>query len=139
MDQDIPSLDADIAKARELAQSPITDQTHAEALAVVDRLMSAHWRNSDVALSLLIDQLAKVIQAYEEEAYPFPEPTPVEMLEHLLEMRGLTPDEFAQAIGLSDISSILNHKRAITVDQAISFGKFFAVDPSLFDAELAPL
>lgn len=70
---------------------PITEINYVDALAEVDRMMTEHWRNPNDDLALQIDQLAAAIQAYEDITYPFPEPTPAELLEHLLAERERSP------------------------------------------------
>lgn len=116
-----------------MAQLPITDATYDTALEEVDQLMRRYWRTPDEGLAEQLDQLAEAIEAYEEFHFPFPKPTPAEVLQHLIEERGQPPEQFAAAVGLpaEDITSILSG-RDITAEQAALLGKFFAMDPSLF-------
>jgi HTH-type transcriptional regulator/antitoxin HigA len=117
-----------------MSKSPITEANHEAALGVVDRLMFAHVRNPDPDLAAVIDLLAQKVAAYENEVYPFPEPTPAEMLSHLLESSGVSHQKVAQVIGhsIADVSRILKAQRVITLDQADKLGKLFALDPSAF-------
>ena len=109
-------------------------QAHGRYLADVDRLMMLNAENPNPAYDKLIDLLATLIAKYEDEVLPVPTATPVEVLRHLMEARGLPKQQLAEEVGISPshLSNILSGERAITVEHARNFARVFSVSPLLF-------
>jgi HTH-type transcriptional regulator/antitoxin HigA len=82
----------------------------------------------------LLELLSKLVNDYEETIYPTPNPSPREILQHLLENCGLSQAELAREVGLprSTISEALKGKRSLSVENAFRLGEYFHVEPSLF-------
>jgi HTH-type transcriptional regulator/antitoxin HigA len=108
------------------------DAEHERQLAEIDCLMQ-HGQPSDDVLHI-IELLAMLIEQYEHERYPVSAVSPGQMIEHLLEARGIGPAEFAAAVRLApeQLEEILDGTREPTVEQARQFGSFFSVSPVLF-------
>ena len=61
------------------------------------------------------------------------ETTPLSMLLHLMEARGLKQVDLIDVIGSSGVvSEIVNGKREISKSQAKALGEFFNIDAGLF-------
>lgn len=81
----------------------------------------------------LFDLLVKLIQDYEEEHYPIEPAAPHQVLQHLLEARGLQPQDLAVLFGSSArAAAALEGKRAISKAQAKKLADFFHVSSELF-------
>jgi HTH-type transcriptional regulator/antitoxin HigA len=120
---------------REVQPQVIRDsQAHDNALAAVDRLMAEHAKAPNPAYEELIDLLATLIAKYEDETFPVPAATPVEVLRHLIEQQDLTQQQLAKQVGISPshLSNILSREREITVEHARNFARVFNVSPLLF-------
>ena len=63
-----------------------------------------------------LEVLTTLVQAYEEQHYPIPEPDPVEAVIYHMESRGLTRKDLEPYIGnRARVSEILNRKRSLTL------------------------
>ena len=107
---------------------------HSRYLAEVDRLMAENAKAPNPAYDELIDLLATLIAKYEDEALPTRSATPIEVLRHLMEARGLPKQKLAEEVGISPshLSNILSGERQITLEHARNFARFFSVSPLLF-------
>lgn len=77
--------------------------------------------------------LVLLIENYEEERYPMPEVSPHEMVQHLMEARGLRRTDLIEVLGSKGVvSEVVRGKRKISKAQAKSLGEFFHVSPALF-------
>jgi len=110
----------------------IDAQSHQRALRSVDEIMRKP--RPSVAERKLLELQAKLVNDYEETIYPTPNVTPVDMLRHLLEAKGISQADCARNVGIarSTISEVLNGKRAISVENAFRLASYFHVEPSLF-------
>ena len=101
------------------------------ALAVAEEL--AHRPNKSPEENALLELLVIWIKKFEEEAYPIPISSPLNMLKHLMEARDLKQEDLVGIIGSRGVvSEVINGKRSISKAQAIALGKFFHVDTGLF-------
>ena len=77
--------------------------------------------------------MVRLIQNYEEEHHPQPNPSPEEMLVYLVERRGLKQaDLLAIFKSRGYISDVKNGKRAISKAHARQLAGFFKVSADLF-------
>lgn len=64
-----------------------------------------------------LDLLALVIEKYEREKFPIPEPDPIETIRFILEQNNLSDDDFAKILrSRSRASEILNKKRKLSIN-----------------------
>ena len=64
-----------------------------------------------------LDVLILLIQSYETEHYPIPDPDPIEFLLHTMEARGLTRKDLEPYIGSrARVAEILNRARPLTLE-----------------------
>jgi HTH-type transcriptional regulator/antitoxin HigA len=81
----------------------------------------------------LADLLSTLIEQYEEQNYPIRKASPLELIEFLLDQRGLSQKDLWPVIGSKGITSeIVSGKRGISVGIASKLGDFFHVEPALF-------
>lgn len=81
----------------------------------------------------LLDLLTDLIERYEDEHYPMGNPKPHEMLQFLMEQRGLKQRDIWHLFGSRGLTSeIVNGKRAISKAHAKKLAEFFHVTPDVF-------
>ncbi|MEZ4657838.1 MAG: hypothetical protein R2911_09710 [Caldilineaceae bacterium] len=90
-----------------------TDDDHAAALREIEQLWDAEpgtpeWERLDILFTL--------VEAYEKEHYPIPLPDPIDMIEFVIEQRGLTPSDLVPYLGSrARVSEILNRRRPLSL------------------------
>jgi HTH-type transcriptional regulator/antitoxin HigA len=86
------------------------------------------------AESEMLGLLTILVEQYESQEYPNPKVSAAEMLEHLIESRGITNADLAAATDVprSTITDILAGRRRISLSNVARFAKYFAISPSLF-------
>jgi HTH-type transcriptional regulator / antitoxin HigA len=102
------------------------------ALRHVEQLMTKpHLSRAE---SEMVELLSLLIEQYESTDYPTPASVPGEVLEHLLEVRGISKAQLARDTGLarSIITNVLAGRRAISKANALKLAKYFSVSISLF-------
>jgi len=118
--------------ARVLPRVITSNQEHERLLAEVESLMDKGERRTaeeDAALELMV----RLIQNYEEEHHPLPNPSPEEMLVYLMERRGLKQADLLPIFkSRGYISDVVNGKRAISKAHARQLAGFFKVSADLF-------
>jgi HTH-type transcriptional regulator/antitoxin HigA len=107
-------------------------EEHKRMLAEVEKLMDkGEHRNveEDAALDLMV----RLIQDYEGEHHPLPNPSPHEMLVYLMEQRGLKQADLLPIFrSRGYVSDVINAKRGISRVHARQLGEFFKVSSSVF-------
>ena len=101
----------------------------------VNRLMTKGIKQGDLSPEeeRLLELLAVLIETYEDEHYPMPELSPIEVLKFLMEEQGLKQSDLLHIFGSSGITSeVVNGKRSISKEQAKKLAKFFKVSVELF-------
>jgi HTH-type transcriptional regulator/antitoxin HigA len=108
-----------------------SEEEYDRALAAVEKLMAKRERTPEHTEILKL--LVLLIEKYENENYPMDEASPQDVLEHLMEARGLKQVDLVGIIGSKGVvSEIVNGKRSISKAQAKALGELFNVSPSLF-------
>jgi HTH-type transcriptional regulator / antitoxin HigA len=113
-----------------------TTEEYEKFLAVVERLMSrkiTRTPEEDILFKLLV----KLIVDYEEETFNLKEwsqTAPHELLQHLMEARGMKQVDLVGVLSLSKglVSLIVNGKREISKAQAKKLGELFNISSSVF-------
>jgi len=80
----------------------------------------------------LLDTLGTLIHAYEEEHYPIPDVTGMDVLRLLMEEHGLTQSDLPEVGSQGVVSEILNGKRELNVRQIRSLAQKFRVSSAVF-------
>ena len=107
---------------------------YSQALRQVEQLMSRPSLGR--AESEMVELLSMLIEQYESMDHPTPKSTPAKVLEHLIELRGITQAQLARdtAIPRSVITNVLAGRRAISKANAVKLAKYFGVSLSLLVA-----
>jgi HTH-type transcriptional regulator/antitoxin HigA len=80
----------------------------------------------------LLDTLGTLVHLYEEEHYPIPEATGVEVLRFLMDELGLTQSELPEIGSQGVVSEILNGRRELNVRQIRELAMKFQVSAAVF-------
>ena len=83
-----------------------------------------------------LDVLGDLVERYEDKAHPIPtdDLTEAEMLEHLIEAKGVKQVDVARGAGIAEstLSEVLAGKRKLTRGQVEKLARYFRVGPSVF-------
>lgn len=102
-------------------------------LANIDELISKGENNLSPEEERLLETLAILVEAYEDEHYPMPELPPNEILNFLMQENDLKQTDLLHIFGSSGITSeVVNGKRSISKAQAKKLAEFFKVSVELF-------
>jgi HTH-type transcriptional regulator/antitoxin HigA len=108
-----------------------TEEEYDRVLAIAENLTFA--KNRTPEQKALHKLLVTLIEVYETENYPMDKSAPHEILQHLMEARGIRQAHLVGVIGSSGVvSEVVNGKRAISKSQAKILGEYFKISPSLF-------
>ncbi len=82
-----------------------------------------------------LDVLTDLVEAYETEHYPDEPVSDADMLQHLLEIKGVSQAATAKGAGIAEstVSEVLSGKRALNRKQIGKLAKFFGVGTSAFE------
>ena len=82
----------------------------------------------------LLELLASLVAQYEQTRFPAPDVTPGEMVRHLIEARGVTLADVAQATGLPTptLANFISGSQAIRKASRAKLARYFRVSPDLF-------
>jgi HTH-type transcriptional regulator / antitoxin HigA len=109
----------------------VSDEENEKAIALAEEL--SHKPNRTPEEDALLELLTALIKKFEDENYPIPVTSPLEILKHLMEARDLIQENLVGVIGSRGVvSEVMNGKRSISKAQAKALGEFFSVEPSLF-------
>ena len=88
--------------------------------------------NEKHPLYSLLDTLGTLISLYEEEHYPIPEATGVDVLRFLMDEHGLSQSDLSEVGSQGVVSEILNGRRELNVRQIRALAKRFKVSTAVF-------
>lgn len=98
----------------------------------LNELLDEIGDNEKHPLYSFLDTLGTLIHAYEEEHYPIPATTGVEVLRFLMDEHGLTQSDFPEVGSQGVVSEILNGKRELNVRQVRLLAQKFKVSSAVF-------
>ena len=91
-----------------------TKKDYLAALAEIERLWDAPAKSLDADK---LDILTLLVQNYESIHYPIADPDPIELINHVMESRGLTRKDMEPYIGARGrVADILNRTRPLTLE-----------------------
>jgi len=109
-----------------------TEAEYDRAIAEIEKLLKKGDRIS-AEEERLLDLLSTLVEKYEEEHYPIGPSAPHEILQHLMEARGLKQKDIVHLFGSSGrASEAINGRRPISRIQAKTLAEFFHVSTDLF-------
>ena len=87
---------------------------HKEALLEIERLWAAPDKSPEAER---LSVLALLVEHYEKTNFPIEDPDPIELLEHVIQSRGLTRKDFEPAIGhRGRVTEIFNRVRPLSLE-----------------------
>ena len=98
----------------------------------LNELLDEIGTNEKHPLYTLLDTLGTLVHAYEEEHYPIPEASGVDVLRFLMEEHGLTQSNLPEVGSQGVVSEILNGKRELNVRQIRALAGRFKVSAAVF-------
>jgi len=109
-----------------------TEEEYDHAIEQIEKLLKKGDRISAEEEHLL-DLLSTLVEKYEDEHYPIEPAAPHEILQHLMEARGLKQKDVVHLFGSSGrASEAINGMRPISKTQAKALAEFFHVSTDLF-------
>ena len=109
-----------------------SEEENERMLAVVEKLM-AKGENLSPEEEKLLKLFARLIEDFEQRYYHPSEAAPLEVLQHLMEARGVKQSHLWEVFGSKGIASeVLSGKRGISKTQARSLANYFHVPADLF-------
>ena len=108
---------------------------HKAALRIIDELMKLGDDQLTAGQADYLAALGRFVIDYERErlATKFGEATPLEVLQHLMESRGMTQAELAHLIGSRSAATMILHgDRELSKSQIRALAKHFSVSPAVF-------
>ena len=99
---------------------------------LIDKLMSKPELSR--AESEMLELLSMLVEQYESRDNPTPQVSAADMLEHLIESRGITNATlaFETSVPRSIVTDILAGRRRISLGNVRKFADYFRVAPSVF-------
>ena len=109
-----------------------TEEENTRILSIVERLMKK-GENVSAEEEKLLKLLTRLVQDFEERLYKPSEATPLEVLRHLMEARGVKQSQLWEVFGSKGIASeVLSGKRGISKTHARALANYFHVSADLF-------
>lgn len=103
-----------------------------KAVGVIDSLVDR--ASLDEGEQDYLDVLGDLVTRYETKQFPIPPANDAEMLEHLIEAKGVTQARLARETGIAEltISEVRRGKRALSRQHIGKLAHFFSVSPAVF-------
>lgn len=81
-----------------------------------------------------LDVLSDLIERYEDEKIPIPSPSDAEMLQFLIESKGVSQAQVAKECGIAEstLSMVIAGRRNLTRDHIGRLSRYFNVEPAVF-------
>lgn len=108
------------------------EREYNEAVKRLNSLVDEIGDNEKHPLYSLLDTLGTLISLYEEERYPIPESTGVDVLRFLMDEHSLTQSDLSEIGSQGVVSEILNGRRELNVRQIRALAKRFKVSTAVF-------
>ena len=87
---------------------------HKAALLEIERLWAAPDKSPEAER---LSVLALLVEHYEKTNFPIEDPDPIELLEYVMQSRGLTRKDFEQAVGQRGrVAEIFNRVRPLSLE-----------------------
>lgn len=91
-----------------------TEEDHEAALREIEQLWNAEPGTPD---GERLDVLFTLVEAYEKKHFPILPPDPIDMIEFVMDQRGLTPKDLIPFLGSrSKVSEVLNRRRPLSLE-----------------------
>lgn len=109
-----------------------SDEDLDQAVQMVDLLLSR--RDLAPEEEDYLDVLGDLVERYETEAHPIAPVADAELIRHLIEAKGVSQTDVADATGVanSTISEVIGGKRALNRNHIGKLARYFNVSPNVF-------
>ncbi len=111
---------------------PHTEKQYLALVKTLDSLIDEIGNNQKHKLAPAMETIGKLVQNYEDQAYPIKESTPISTLKYLMEEHGLKQSDLQEIGSQGVVSEILTGKRDLNLDQIKKISKKFQVSPLVF-------
>ncbi len=111
---------------------PHSEKEYLALVKTLDSLVDEVGNNQKHKLVPAMETIGKLIQNYEDQAYPIQESTPINTLKYLMEEHGLKQSDLKEIGSQGVVSEILTGKRDLNLDQIKKISKKFHVSPLVF-------
>lgn len=108
------------------------DSDYDRAVERLNSLIDEVGTDIEHPLYSFLDTLGIIIEAYEEQYYPIPNSSGVEMLVHFIEEHSLSQSDLPEIGSQGVVSEIINGKRELNLRQIKALAKRFNVSPGVF-------
>jgi HTH-type transcriptional regulator / antitoxin HigA len=115
-----------------LLSAPQTDAEYDNLVSFLDHLIDEIGSDENHPLASLMDTVGILIEAYDNEHYPFSEGDAANVLKYFMELEGLTQKDMPEVGSQGVISEILSGKRKLNIRQIKAVSKRFNVSPATF-------
>ncbi len=133
MTETLQTISKDWAKLANVLAMPQSEIEYQQRLTLLNELLDEVGEDENHPLIDLVDTLGTLIEAYEEEHYPIPQTTPVEVLKFLMEEHALKQSDLKSELGSQGVvSEILNGKRQLNARQIKALSDRFHVSTAVF-------
>lgn len=110
-----------------------SEEDYDRAIEAITELMEHGEDNLSPEETSLLEMMSILVERYEQEHYPIAPSRPGEVVQFLMEQRGLRQHDLAKVLGSkSHVSKILSGKRDPSKEQAKKLAACFHVSPALF-------
>jgi HTH-type transcriptional regulator / antitoxin HigA len=108
------------------------DSEYDRAVERLNNLIDEVGTNTAHPLYTFLDTLGILIEAYEDQHYPIPDCSGVDMLLHFMDEYSLSQSELPEIGSQGVVSEIINGKREFNIRQIRALAKRFNVTPAVF-------
>lgn len=108
------------------------EQQYERALETLHALLDIVGEDETHPLYELLDTLGTLVHIYEEEHYPGPAATGIDVLKFLMEEHQLSLSSFPEIGNEGEVSELLMGKRELKVSEIRALSKRFGVSPATF-------
>ncbi len=108
------------------------EREYDRAVKRLNELLDEIGTNERHPLYSFMDTLGTLIEAYEEEHYPVPASSGVDILRHLMEEHSLSQSDLSEIGSQGVVSEVLNGKRDLNIRQVRALARRFHVSPAVF-------
>jgi len=109
-----------------------TEEDYDHVAAILNMVVDVVRDDESHPLMPVMDYLGGLVEAYDNEHYNWPPPSPAEMLRYLMEEGGLKQEDLADIAPQHRISEMLNGKRGISKAVAKKLAQRFHVHADMF-------
>ena len=108
------------------------EKEYDRAVQMLDSILDTIGERETGPLARMADAISTQIAAYDDEHFPLPDATPVEVLRFLMEQHGLKQADLPEIGNQSVVSMVLAGKRELNLRQISALCQRFSVSADVF-------